>query len=207
MIDLVAALAIAASQPPTPAKPLAERGSLASLISTDDYPAAALRNEEQGTVAIRLDIGVDGAVTACTVTGSSGSQSLDSTTCRLLQQRARFSPARDARGRPVPDTYTQHIAWRIVGPVTAPPEYQAAATVWFSCLGSAVAARLAGKDAAEAIVAKAFDLCIAEERALVAVGARVLPDRPAVVGSDALRAGIRAELLKQIAAVRAGAGS
>jgi protein TonB len=39
-------------------------------------------------------------VTGCRVTRSSGSRALDSTTCRLIEQRFRFRPSRDALGRP-----------------------------------------------------------------------------------------------------------
>src|SRR5438067_4698751 len=123
MISLVAALLMSASPPPAVrARPAPELGSLASLISTEDYPPLALRNEEQGIVAVRLDVGRDGAVSACTITGSSGSASLDSATCRVLQLRARFTPARDAKGRAVPDTFTQRIAWLIEPAAPAPPD-------------------------------------------------------------------------------------
>ena len=71
-----------------------------SLFSGDDYPADAQRNNEQGTVTVDMLIGTDGRVTGCTVTGSSGSRSLDNATCRILRSRARFDPALDAQGRP-----------------------------------------------------------------------------------------------------------
>ena len=48
---------------------------LPSLVSQDDYPAAALRANEQGTVAFRLDVGNDGRVRNCTIVSSSGSSS------------------------------------------------------------------------------------------------------------------------------------
>ena len=87
---------------------------VAGLISSDDYPPSALRNEEQGTVRVRLSIDTSGRVTNCSVTQSSGSSQLDSTTCRLLQRRARFTPARDNRGQPIADTITSPpIRWQI----------------------------------------------------------------------------------------------
>jgi protein TonB len=105
--------------PPHRAAPVA--GSLVSLISSDDYPNAALRNEEQGVVTVALDIDPKGNVSACTVTGSSGSDSLDTTTCRLMIERAHFTPAHDRRGRPVRDTYSQTITWRIAGASSREP--------------------------------------------------------------------------------------
>src|SRR5206468_2770896 len=55
-----------APPPPHRAAPIA--GNLVSLISSDDYPNAALRNEEQGTVTVALAVDPKGAVSSCTVT-------------------------------------------------------------------------------------------------------------------------------------------
>ncbi len=94
--------------------PIVDLDFLQGLISADDYPSAAQRNEEQGTTAVRLDIGTNGRVTNCTVTSSSGSASLDSTTCRLLTSRARFTPARDDTGQATSDSVSTRITWRLV---------------------------------------------------------------------------------------------
>jgi TonB family protein len=99
--------------PPRPKEPARARANLGSLISNDDYPAEALRHEEQGVVGFRLTVGTNGMVTACQITSTSGSSALDSTTCRILTERARFSPARDARGRPTIDYVSARIVWRI----------------------------------------------------------------------------------------------
>jgi protein TonB len=107
--------ALAACGPP-PDEPVPEQVGLASLFSDEDYPAEALRHDEQGKVEFRLDVGKDGRVRRCTVTASSGSASLDSTTCRLVTERARFQPKLDARGRPARARYVSHIKWVI------PPE-------------------------------------------------------------------------------------
>lgn len=96
-----------------PGEPARARANLASYVSNDDYPAAALRDEEQGTTGFRLAIGPDGRVTNCSVTSSSGSAALDTTTCRIMRNRARFTPARDSEGRPTTDTQSARITWRI----------------------------------------------------------------------------------------------
>jgi TonB family protein len=88
-----------------------------SYFSDDDYPAAALRGEEEGSVRFRLDIGPQGRATACTVTASSGSSPLDSAVCRILRSRLRAIPARDAQGRAVADSVEGRI--RFVLPSTA----------------------------------------------------------------------------------------
>jgi TonB family protein len=94
-------------------EPARARANLASLIGNGDYPAEALRNDEQGTVGFRLSVGADGRVSGCTITSSSGSAALDSATCRILTARARFTPARDSRGLPTTDAVAARIVWRI----------------------------------------------------------------------------------------------
>ena len=86
---------------------------LQSLINIADYPPSALREREQGRPGFRLTVGPDGRVTGCVILVSSGSPALDSTTCRVLRSRARFTPAVDSTGRPVEDLYWGEIAWRI----------------------------------------------------------------------------------------------
>ena len=94
-------------------QPAKARANLASYITNDDYPQDALRNEQQGTTGFRLEVGPDGRVTGCTVTSSSGSSSLDNTTCRLLRSRARFTPATDNTGAKTSDSVSGRIRWEI----------------------------------------------------------------------------------------------
>lgn len=74
-----------------------------------DYPRAA--NGAQGNVVARLVVSAQGAVTGCSVTRSSGNAVLDATTCRLIQERFRFAPARDAAGNAVPDVKGWQQNW------------------------------------------------------------------------------------------------
>jgi protein TonB len=92
-------------------EPARARANLASYVSDEDYPANAARNEEQGTTRFRLVVGPDGKVKECTVTGSSGSSALDSTTCKLMRQRAKFTPAKNNRGELTSDTVASAIRW------------------------------------------------------------------------------------------------
>ena len=105
-----------APPPPPPAPPRVSQaaratGSLPGLFSTDDYPQRALSAEEQGTTGVSLTVGPNGRVTSCTVTSSSGSSSLDSTTCSILTRRARFTPAKDQNGQPISDTTSTRVRW------------------------------------------------------------------------------------------------
>jgi protein TonB len=107
-----------AASPPAPRPPT---GWPFSLLSDDDYPAAALRAEEEGRVGYRLAIGPDGRVSACTIVQSSGSAALDAATCRIMRARARFAPARDPAGNPVADSRAGRIAWVLPGEPPPPP--------------------------------------------------------------------------------------
>jgi protein TonB len=89
------------------------RGDVLGLVSSDDYPQDALDRNEQGTTSFRLDIDARGRVTDCTIVTSSGSESLDSATCRIMKARARFRPAADQSGRAVASTFSRSITWRI----------------------------------------------------------------------------------------------
>ncbi|MCF2514490.1 energy transducer TonB [Sphingomonas sp. G124] len=102
-----------APPPPRVSQAAKAKANLTSLFSTDDYPQSAIRNEEQGTTAVRLSIGTDGRVTDCSITGSSGSSALDAATCNILRRRARFTPAKDQAGNPISDTFSQRIRWEL----------------------------------------------------------------------------------------------
>jgi len=96
----------AAVTPPRSPRPLQQ------LISPDDYPAEARARHEQGVVGVILDITPNGRVAACKILKSSGSAVLDSWTCRIVQRRARLTPARDAgTGRPVAGQYADVVRW------------------------------------------------------------------------------------------------
>ncbi len=95
-------------------------GNPGAWVHTEDYPADALRNELEGIVSFRLTVGATGMVTACDVTGSSGTPSLDARTCELLRERARFTPATSDHGSPITGTYSNRVRWQI--PRETPPE-------------------------------------------------------------------------------------
>ncbi|WP_233995775.1 TonB family protein [Erythrobacter sp. SD-21] len=76
-----------------------------------DYPAAALRNAEQGIVIMRIVIGSDGRVRSCEVTQTSESEALDQAACRGMVDYARYEPARDHSGKPIADSTTQSVRY------------------------------------------------------------------------------------------------
>jgi periplasmic protein TonB len=82
-------------------------------ISTDDYPARALRAEAEGVASYRLIVGTSGRVSACEVTRSTGNGLLDDATCDFITRRARFEPATDDSGAKVVGAFTGSVKWEI----------------------------------------------------------------------------------------------
>jgi protein TonB len=103
----------AAPPPPSKASSAQPRGNPGSWANTNDYPARALREERSGTTRFRVNIGPDGRVTDCQITGSSGHADLDEATCKNIQRRARFKPAQDQAGNPIADTWSSAVRWEI----------------------------------------------------------------------------------------------
>lgn len=99
--------------PPVVSKAAGARGNPASWITNDDYPARALRDEAQGTVAIQWEINTQGRVENCRVTSSSGNKDLDDAACSLIVRRGRYSAALDQDGSPMRSTDRRRVVWRL----------------------------------------------------------------------------------------------
>lgn len=84
---------------------------IAGALTDRDYPVAAARIRAAGVVAIRFRVTEAGRVTDCQIARSSGTSVLDETTCRLVEKRFRYAPARDASGHAVEDTVTTSFTW------------------------------------------------------------------------------------------------
>ena len=106
---------VAAPPPPPPPPRISQaaglKGNPGQFFSDDAYPSEAIRAGAQGRVVARLTVGVDGRVTACTVTTSSGNSALDDTTCRIARSRVRYTPAKDENGQPTVSTATLPVKW------------------------------------------------------------------------------------------------
>lgn len=76
-----------------------------------EYPSAAMRNGDQGTVMVHVEVGVDGIPTSLEVAQRSGSRDLDRAALTAVRQW-RFQPAqRD--GQPVPGAVTVPIDFKM----------------------------------------------------------------------------------------------
>lgn len=166
--------------PPAPAAPPPAAGGLrvarptgnpGEWVTENDYPAKALREGAEGTTAFHLTIGGDGTVTGCTVTSSSGSAELDDLTCRLISQRARFSPALNAKGQPIEGSYNSRIRWVIPkesapsGPVQLAP-FSRVVSFWVETDGSITQCR---------VTMNGVDTTASDKRNPCAAGGKVAP--------------------------------
>lgn len=96
---------------------------ISGSIRESDYPRAAIQARKSGTVRIRFVVAPSGRVSQCVVTRSSGSAALDETTCRLIQSRFRYRPARDYTGQPIAETIRGEHEWEL-GPEPPPIEIE-----------------------------------------------------------------------------------
>ena len=94
---------------------------LRGRIRNSDYPPGAGEAGISGTVGLRYTVTTQGRVVNCRVTRSSGHSVLDELTCRLIEQRFRFDPSRDWRGRPIQSDIVENQSW-IVEDDPADPE-------------------------------------------------------------------------------------
>lgn len=185
------------------------RTPLPSLISPGDYPPSALRNDEQGTVGFRLDIGADGRVRSCSVITSSGSSSLDAATCRIMHSRASFTPATNDKGQSVDGSYQGRIAWRLPPAPVVPPgvtpsgRLYESVRVYTACVIGDAARRSVWAMDVGAIPDAAYASCVEIEPLLLAEMAQA--SRPGMTPADGMRelkARLRPLLIGQVGTSR-----
>ena len=91
--------------------PASRARRIAGDIRSGDYPPAARRARIEGTVGATVYVGSDGRVSRCVVSTSSGNAELDAITCRLIEERFRYDPARTLDGTPVADVAGRTQRW------------------------------------------------------------------------------------------------
>jgi periplasmic protein TonB len=91
---------------------VASRAKLISgRIKNSDYPKSATTAKQGGTVTAHFTVGTDGRASNCRVVKSSGNADIDATTCRLIEQRFRYEPARNRAGQPITDVTGWQQSW------------------------------------------------------------------------------------------------
>jgi protein TonB len=76
-----------------------------------DLPEGSIPLGEEAAVTVTFAVAADGRVGQCKVERSSGRPVVDRETCRLIEQRFRFRPAIDRRGRPVRSFVRETHSW------------------------------------------------------------------------------------------------
>ena len=86
---------------------------VASWVTTDDFPPAAIRGRWEGQTQFVMTVGTDGKAKDCRTITSSGHAILDQRACDLMIQRGRFTPAKGANGEPVAAPWISRVHWQI----------------------------------------------------------------------------------------------
>jgi TonB family protein len=82
-------------------------------ITSNDYPQEAKDIHAQGAVRYQIDISPKGLPENCVIMQSSGFDVLDQATCRIILQRARFTPALNREGEPAEGGYRDRVVWKL----------------------------------------------------------------------------------------------
>lgn len=106
--ELPTSVAQPTAAPPGPAHTSAK---VAGNCEKPEYPRTSLRNEEEGTVNVKLVIGVDGNVVDAAVEKSSGFKDLDRATLKAWSL-CHFTPAM-ADGQPVQSSTRMQYVWKL----------------------------------------------------------------------------------------------
>lgn len=95
---------------PIAAAPLGNPGR---WITDSDYRSSWINRDYSGVAAFSLEIDARGRVNNCSITQSTGHAALDEATCKLLERRARFEPAKNGDGNAVSGTFNSSVNWKI----------------------------------------------------------------------------------------------
>ncbi len=80
-------------------------------LSFADLPEETLAMGQEAAVTVVFAVNADGRVANCRIDRPSAHPAIDSLTCRLIEQRFRYRPALDRRGRPVRSFVRETHTW------------------------------------------------------------------------------------------------
>ena len=82
-------------------------------LRSEDYPPGSLNGGHNGIVQVRVDVDENGGVAGCHILHKTEPDDFAALSCKLIAQRARFSPALDAAGKPARSYFTTKIFWLV----------------------------------------------------------------------------------------------
>lgn len=80
-------------------------------LTLADYPSAMLARDQAARIIFRLGVDETGRVSNCRIVSAAGDAKFQELTCRTLRERAQFTPALDAGGRPMQSIYINAVRW------------------------------------------------------------------------------------------------
>jgi hypothetical protein len=96
-------------------RPATPNGNPGTWLLSRDFPAGALNKGENGLVRFRLDVEANGDVSNCRILYRTNPDSFADLSCKLIKERARFTPALDSKGSPVKSFYINRVRWLAAG--------------------------------------------------------------------------------------------
>jgi len=101
---------VPASRLKEPARPLQPLGN---LFRSASYPIRAIQEQNTGSVSVTMLIDEAGKVRDCMVEETSGYPTLDTMSCYMISEHAKFAPAVGLDGKPAKSASFQRISWKI----------------------------------------------------------------------------------------------
>ena len=80
-------------------------------VMPSEYPKDMVHQERDALIVFRLLIDASGKPSSCAILSSYGDEMFRQASCAAIMKRARFSPARDKTGTPVPTYDINSIRW------------------------------------------------------------------------------------------------
>ena len=78
-----------------------------------DLPRHLALQRQTLAVSVNYNVGLDGVPSDCRVIKSSGQPELDTLACELIEQRFRYSPAKDADGHVMAARIVETHTWKV----------------------------------------------------------------------------------------------
>jgi Gram-negative bacterial TonB protein C-terminal len=91
------------------------RGYPGDWLTTYDYPVEMLRQGQPAIIEFRLNVGIDGKPTNCNIQLTTRPKEFDAAVCKALMKKARFEPALDASGQPLPSYWRSTARFALPG--------------------------------------------------------------------------------------------
>ncbi len=82
-------------------------------MSSKNYPGKMLREGQPGLVQFRLNVDENGQPTDCHIQKTTRHAEFDSEVCGAIMENAKFLPALDAEGKPMPSYYLNSVRFNV----------------------------------------------------------------------------------------------